>query len=321
MTLHNLVHQKSGYSYGFLDPFAKRELRRRMLKGIAIPGCQIPYASRELPIARGWGTGGLQVTLSLAGPNDIIKVIDQGADDSVNAANLRRFIKRMTGAATTTDTTQATLLQSRHRFPEERLHEGQALILQVPDPEPLRAVESDMAKSRILHADADYGQMWLVLYEQLVQFGRYMQGASYPVMVHDRYIMSPSPIPRWDTPMLHQSAHLTLLSAGREKRLYAVPPYTNVFPLEFSDMPFEVEDQRTWVSHSTGVRNKFMTEIPQDDGASSYELSDTSYLEKIVNQQHGHPNTIAPTYYDEDGQFYHAGYLKRRDDAESTPDQ
>ncbi|MEL6307198.1 MAG: alpha-D-ribose 1-methylphosphonate 5-phosphate C-P-lyase PhnJ, partial [Chloroflexota bacterium] len=92
MSLENLVQKDSGYSFGFLDSFAKRELRRRMLKAVAIPGCQIPYASRELPIARGWGTGGLQATLSIVGPNDVVKVIDQGADDSVNAANLRRFI-------------------------------------------------------------------------------------------------------------------------------------------------------------------------------------------------------------------------------------
>jgi alpha-D-ribose 1-methylphosphonate 5-phosphate C-P lyase len=98
LKLKDLTHPRQDYSYGFLDEFAKRELRRRMLKAIAIPGYQVPYASRELPIARGWGTGGLQVTLSLAGPRDTVKVIDQGADDSVNAANLRRFIARMTGA-------------------------------------------------------------------------------------------------------------------------------------------------------------------------------------------------------------------------------
>ncbi len=314
MGLQDLVTHETGYSYGFLDAFAKRELRRRMLKAIAIPGYQVPYASRELPIARGWGTGGLQVTLSLVGPDDRVKVIDQGADDSVNAANLRRFIQRMSGAQTTTDATHATLIQSRHRIPEERLREGQALILQVPDPEPLRRIESDVAKARELHADADYGQMWLVLYEQLVRFKRYVQGASYPVFVHGRYIMSPSPIPRWDTPDLHQAEHLTLLSAGREKRLYAVPPYTNVYPLEFTDVPFEVEDQRGWHCRKTGAGHKFMNEIPQEDGTSAYELSDTGYMEKLVNQQRGEAVAVGDTYYDDKGHFYHDGYLKERPD-------
>src|SRR5919201_4251206 len=103
MKLNDLAPVRQDYSYAFLDAFAKRELRRRILKAIAIPGYQVPYASRELPIARGWGTGGLQVTLSLVGPDDVVKVIDQGADDSVNAANLRRFILRVSDAGATTD--------------------------------------------------------------------------------------------------------------------------------------------------------------------------------------------------------------------------
>jgi len=302
--------QQSGYSYGFLDEFAKREIRRRTLKAVAIPGYQVPYASRELPIARGWGTGGLQVTLSVAGPDSVIKVIDQGADDSVNAANLRRFIARMTAAQTTTDTLAATIIQSRHRIPEERLRNDQLLVLQVPDPEPLRGVQPNMSQARVMHGDADYSQMWLTLYEQLVFFGRFMQGASYPSLVHGRYLISPSPIPRWDTPKLHQAAHLTLLSAGREKRLYAVPPYTDVRPIEFDDVFFQVEAQAGWRCRQSGAQHKFMNELPQADGSVLYELSDTSYAAKLVAQHAGQPVTIGPTYFDDQGQFYHAGFLK-----------
>ena len=308
MTLQDLAPARQDYSYGFLDSYAKRELRRRMLKAIAIPGYQVPYASRELPIARGWGTGGLQVSLSLVGPESVVKVIDQGADDSVNAANLRRFITRMSGAATTTDALKATILQSRHRIPEEILGERQALVLQVPDPEPLRGVQSDISKAHEMHADADYAQLWLLLYEQLVRYKSYVQGASYPALINGRYIISPSPIPRWDNAKLHQAANLTLLSAGREKRLYAVPPYTNVYPLEFTDVPFEVENQLGWMCRTTGVTNKFMNERPQADGTSQYELSDSGYAEKLAEQ----PETLGKTYYDDQGDFYHAGYLKPR---------
>jgi alpha-D-ribose 1-methylphosphonate 5-phosphate C-P lyase len=305
MSLADLTHPAHGYSFGYLDAYAKRELRRRTLKAIAIPGYQVPYASRELPIARGWGTGGLQVTLALVGPESIVKVIDQGADDSVNAANLRRFITRMSGARTTTDATRATILQSRHRIPEEIMHAGQVLVLQVPDPEPLRRVQPDISKAAQLHADADYGQMWLGLYEQLVRFKQYVQGADYPSLVHGRYVINPSPIPRWDTPKLHQAAHLTLLSAGREKRLYAVPPYTEVRPLEFSDVPFQIEDQTGRECKTTGARAKFMNELPQADGSSQFELSDSGYAEKLKNEQ-----APGATYYDEQGNFYHDGYLK-----------
>jgi alpha-D-ribose 1-methylphosphonate 5-phosphate C-P lyase len=304
-TVADLVSPARGYSYAFLDEFAKRELRRRMLKAIAIPGYQTPYASRELPIARGWGTGGLQVTLSLVGPQDIVKVIDQGADDSVNAANLRRFIARMSGAQTTTDTSAATLIQSRHRIPEERLHEGQVLVLQVPDPEPLRGVQSDISVARIMHSEADYGLLWLALYEQLVRYRRVTIGASYPVLVHNRYVMSPSPIPRWDVPKLHNAEQLTLLSAGREKRLYAVPPHTDVRPLEFDDVPFRIENQKLWVCWKSGGTQKFMTEIPLPNGSTAYEISDTDYLEKIVKRANN-----AATYYNAEGQFYIDGYLR-----------
>lgn len=310
MTLDQLTTPQSDYSYAYLDPYAKRELRRRILKAIAIPGYQVPYASRELPIARGWGTGGLQVTLSLVGPESIVKVIDQGADDSVNAANLRRFIARMSGAQTTTDATAATLIQSRHRIPEEILGEEQALILQVPDPEPLRAVEAEISRAREMHADADYGQMWLVLYEQLVRYKQYVQGASYPAMVNGRFMISPSPIPRWDNPKLHQAAHLTLLSAGREKRLYAVPPYTNVYPLEFEDIPFQIEDQGRRVCKTTGVSHKFMNELPQPDGTVDYDLSDSGYALKLAANRAGEAVTVGATYYDDEGNFYHDGYLK-----------
>ena len=36
-------------AYGYLDEFAKREIRRVALKAVCIPGFQVPYASREMP--------------------------------------------------------------------------------------------------------------------------------------------------------------------------------------------------------------------------------------------------------------------------------
>lgn len=69
------------YNFAFLDEGSKREIRRSILKAVAVPGYQVPFGSRELPIGRGWGTGGIQLTLSLIGPRDVLKVIDQGSDD------------------------------------------------------------------------------------------------------------------------------------------------------------------------------------------------------------------------------------------------
>ncbi|MCS7193368.1 MAG: alpha-D-ribose 1-methylphosphonate 5-phosphate C-P-lyase PhnJ [Meiothermus sp.] len=286
-----------GYSYAFLDPGAKRELRRSLLKAVALPGYQVAYASREMPIARGWGTGALQVTLSLVGPEDVVKVIDQGADDSVNAANLRRFIASMSGARTTWDTLEATLIQSRHRIPEERLRPHQILILQVPIPEPLRHVEPSEPRARELHALADYSALWVGLFEETRRFRRSLKGAAYPVMVHGRYVMDPSPIPRWDVPKLHQAPHLTLLAAGREKRLYAVPPHTEVRPLAFQDVPFQVERVRARCRR-TGVGHLFLNAIP-GEGGLEHELSDTSVLEKLRAGR-----ALGETYYDLEGRFY-----------------
>ena len=47
------------YNFAFFDEASKREIRRAIIKGVSIPGHQIPFASREMPIGRGWGTGGL----------------------------------------------------------------------------------------------------------------------------------------------------------------------------------------------------------------------------------------------------------------------
>ena len=125
------------YNYAFLDEGSKREIRRCILKAVAIPGYQVPFGSRELPIGRGWGTGGIQLTLSLIGPSDILKVIDQGSDDSVNAVNIKKFVKLCTDVETTESAREATLIQSRHRIPETPLRNDQILVFQVPIPEPL----------------------------------------------------------------------------------------------------------------------------------------------------------------------------------------
>ena len=302
MSLATLTKDWAATSYGFLDASAKRELRRKMLKAIAVPGCQMPYASREVPMARGWGTGGLQVTLTLVNPSSVVKVIDQGADDGVNAASIRRFISRVSGASETWDTLDATIVQSRHRVPEEIMREDQLLVLQVPNPEPLRGVEPNISIARQMHADADYGKLWLTLYEQIVRKGRIMQGAAYPSMVNGRHVMTPSPIPRWDVPKLNMARHLTILSAGREKRLYAVPPYTRVEPLVFSDRPYLVEDHADLTCRRSGVSGFFMNELPQDGGGSVFEVSDSNLGIKAINSTEGAPTAIGETWY-RNGEF------------------
>jgi alpha-D-ribose 1-methylphosphonate 5-phosphate C-P lyase len=277
-----LLPAKSGfrYNFAFIDEGAKRELRRALLKAVAIPGHQVPFASREMPIARGWGTGGLQVTLSLIGPDDVLKVIDQGCDASVNAVNLRKLITRTTGVRTTFDSREATLLQSRHRIPEIPLREEQICVLQVPLPEPLRIVEASEVETRRMHSEGDYARMWVYLYEDVVSSGLISLAAGYPCRVNGHYIMSPSPIPKWDLRRLDGARHLTLLGAGREKRVYAVPPFTRVEPLEFEDVPFAPESFSGLACERCGARNTFLDELYDErDGRRFHECSDSGYCD------------------------------------------
>ena len=78
------------YNFAYLDEQTKRMIRRAILKAVATPGYQVPFASREMPMPYGWGTGGIQVTASVIGPDDILKVIDQGSDDTTNADSNRK---------------------------------------------------------------------------------------------------------------------------------------------------------------------------------------------------------------------------------------
>ena len=270
-----------GYNYGFIDQGAKKEIRRSLLKAVAIPGYQVPFGSRELPIARGWGTGGLQITLSLLLPDDVLKVIDQGCDGSVNAVNIRKFVGAVTGVATTTATAAATVVQTRHRIPEEPMTEDQILVLQVPYPEALREVEPAELETRRMHAEADYSRMWLYLYENIVHFGEIRISYRYPVTVNGRYIMDPSPIPRWDVPKLHMADTLFLFGAGREKRIYAIPPHTRVEPLEFEDHAFRVEDFQGKACDRCGSTESFLDEVIDDaSGERRHVCSDTGFCDR-----------------------------------------
>ena len=270
------------YNYAFLDEGSKREIRRRILKAVAIPGYQVPFGARELPIGRGWGTGGIQLTLSLIGPSDILKVIDQGSDDSVNAVNIKKFVKLCTDAETTESAREATLIQSRHRIPETPLRNDQILVFQVPIPEPLRIVEPKEEVTKKMHAEMDYAPIRLQLYESIVKYGKVTIPTEYPCTVENRYIMNPSPIPKFDNPKLHQSECLYLFGAGREKKIYAIPPYTNVESLAFDDVPFERENFKGKCCRFCGSTNTYLDEMfDEKTGEKVYQCSDTAYCREV----------------------------------------
>ncbi|MDC7223553.1 MAG: alpha-D-ribose 1-methylphosphonate 5-phosphate C-P-lyase PhnJ [Spirochaetales bacterium] len=275
---------KNSYHFAFFDEGSKKEIRRAILKGIAIPGYQVPFASREMPIARGWGTGGLQLTLSLVGKEDRLKVIDQGSDESVNAVNIKKLVAMTTGIETTDETERATLIQSRHRIPETPLEEDQILVLQVPIPEPLRFTEPSERVTKKLHSEGEYSGAYLMLFEEIVRHGKMTTGADHPVEVEDRYVMAPSPIPKFDNPKMHRNRGLILLGAGREKKIYAVPPYSKVESLGFEDFPFQREDLTVRRCRLCGAEGFFMDELEDPaTGETQYQCNDSHYCLSRLN--------------------------------------
>jgi alpha-D-ribose 1-methylphosphonate 5-phosphate C-P lyase len=78
---------------------------------------------------------------------------------------------------------------------------------------------------------------------------------------------------------MHMSEALQLFGAGREKRIYAVPPYTEVVSLDFEDHPFERTrfDKPCALCSATGV---YLDEVVTDDaGGRMFVCSDTDYCE------------------------------------------
>lgn len=268
-----------GYNFAYLDEQTKRMIRRALLKAVAIPGHQIPFGSREMPLPYGWGTGGIQVTASVLGEGDTLKVIDQGADDTTNAVSIRRFFARTAGVATTTHTEAATVIQTRHRIPEAPLRPDQIIVYQVPQPEPLSKLEPSRAETRRMHGLAEYGAMHVKLYEDITRFGHVAISYDYPVMVNHRYLMSPSPIPAFDNPKMHRMAALQLFGAGRESRIYAIPPYTSVRSLDFEDHPFRTI-RAPHACGLCGATGSYLDEVVTDDrGGRLFCCSDTDFCE------------------------------------------
>jgi alpha-D-ribose 1-methylphosphonate 5-phosphate C-P lyase len=273
----------SEYNFAYLDEQTKRMIRRSILKGLAIPGYQVPFASREMPMPYGWGTGGVQVSAATLTPDDTLKVIDQGADDTTNAISIRKFFQKTAGVNVTEKTAEASLIQTRHRIPEVTLREDQILVYQVPIPEPLRFLEPSEVETRKMHALEEYGLMHVKLYEDISKHGAIATSYAYPVRVEGRYVMDPSPIPKFDNPKMEMAA-VQLFGAGREQRIYALPPYTEVISLDFEDYPFEAS-KADHACDLCGAENSYLDEvIINDQGGRIFVCSDTDFCTSRQDQ-------------------------------------
>src|SRR5262249_29155685 len=102
---------------------------------------------------------------------------------------------------------------------------------------------------------------------------------AYPVKVNGRYVSDPSPTPKFDNPKMNNSPALQLFGAGREKRIYAIPPHTAVASPEFEDHPFERHRHERRRARC-GSTESFLDEVVIDDrGGRMFVCSDTDYCE------------------------------------------
>jgi alpha-D-ribose 1-methylphosphonate 5-phosphate C-P lyase len=107
--------------------------------------------------------------------------------------------------------------------------------------------------------------------------------------------MDPSPTPKFDNPKMDDCPALQLFGAGREKRIYAVPPHTRVRSLDFDDYPFAVQEFAEPCG-LCGAHGVYLDEIVLDDrGGRMFACSDTDFCEKRrAEGHHGHAFAGAP---------------------------
>ena len=151
----------ASYNFAYLDEQTKRMIRRAMLKAHRHSRLSGAVRSREMPMPYGWGTGGVQVTASIIGPDDVLKVIDQGADDTTNAVSIRAFFTKVANVAVTTaDRPRRPSSRRATAFPKRRCSDGQIIVYPGADPgaaalpRAARDRDAQHARARGIRADA-----------------------------------------------------------------------------------------------------------------------------------------------------------------------
>jgi alpha-D-ribose 1-methylphosphonate 5-phosphate C-P lyase len=75
---------------------------------------------------------------------------------------------------------------------------------------------------------------------------------------------------------------LYLFGAGREKRVYAIPPHTRAEPIDFEDYPFYVEQFGDRVCARCGLGSVYMNEVPLEDGGQALVCSDAGNCDRRI---------------------------------------
>lgn len=134
--------------------------------------------------------------------------------------------------------------------------------------------------------------MHVKLYEDIARHGEIATAYAYPVKVEGRYVMDPSPIPKFDNPKLSDNPAIQLFGAGRESRIYALPPYTQVVSLDFEDHPFRAS-KADHACDLCGAAESYLDEVITDDaGSRMFVCSDTDFC--TDRQAAGHRGRLSP---------------------------
>ncbi len=129
----------------------------------------------------------------------------------------------------------------------------------------------------------------------IARFGHIATTYAYPVKVNGRYVMDPSPIPKFDNPKMHMMPALQLFGAGREKNVS-----TRCRPIPQSKASISTITRlacREWDEPCAicGSRHSYLDEVVLDDsGQRMFVCSDTDYCRQQSEAQK--KNEPAVTY-------------------------
>ncbi len=99
----------------------------------------------------------------------MLKVVDQGADDTTNAVSIRAFFQKVADSPFTTRTTEATIIQTRHRIPEEQTERGGRRSSTRAHSGTAALSSNARNETRKMHALEEYGLMHVKLYEDIAR--------------------------------------------------------------------------------------------------------------------------------------------------------
>ena len=117
---------------------------RPPLQAVAVPGYQVPFGGREMPLPYGWGTGGIQVTAAIIGRDEQDRMIHadrargHGVDKLLVAGNIHKpdnIARRRTcvgKAQVNRDPARLLLRQTIRVDPGQRLDERGLAVVNVP---------------------------------------------------------------------------------------------------------------------------------------------------------------------------------------------